>query len=168
MLWIDILIIAIIALSAVISLIRGFVQEALSLATWIAAFTLAWLFFRSLALELTPWIDVPSIRLGVAFGLILVGILILGAIINYFMKVLVASTGLSGTDRMIGIFFGVARGAVIVSILVLLAGLTPFPNDPWWHESRLIPYFQEMALWLKGFLPSDIADNFQYVKPVSE
>lgn len=162
MLWIDILIIAIIALSAIISLIRGFVQEALSLATWIAAFTVAWLFFRPLALELSPWIDVPSIRLGVAFGLILIGILILGAIINHFMKVLVASTGLSGTDRMIGIFFGVARGAVMVAILVLLAGLTPFPNDPWWSESRLIPYFQEMALWLKGFLPSDIADNFHY------
>ncbi|MCG8099298.1 MAG: CvpA family protein, partial [Candidatus Thiodiazotropha taylori] len=84
MLWIDILIIAIIALSAIISLIRGFVQEALSLATWIAAFTIAWLFFRPLALELSPWIDVPSIRLGVAFGLILIGILILGAIINHF------------------------------------------------------------------------------------
>lgn len=162
MLWIDILIIAIIALSAVISLIRGFVQEALSLATWIAAFTLAWLFFRSLSMELSPWIDVPSIRLGVAFVLILIGVLILGAIANHFMKILVTTTGLSGTDRMIGIFFGMARGAVMVAILVLLAGLTPFPNDPWWHESRLIPYFQEMALWLKRFLPNDIATNFHY------
>jgi membrane protein required for colicin V production len=162
MIWIDILIIAIIALSAIISLIRGFVQEALSLATWIAAFTLAWLLFRPLSVKLSPWIDVPSIRLGVAFGLILIGVLILGAIINHFMKVLVTTTGLSGTDRMIGIFFGVARGAVMVAILVLLAGLTPFPNDPWWQESRLIPYFEEMALWLKGFLPSDIAANFHY------
>ncbi|MES9940992.1 MAG: CvpA family protein [Candidatus Thiodiazotropha sp. 6PLUC2] len=162
MLWIDILIIAIIALSAVISLIRGFMQEALSLATWIAAFTLAWLFFRTLSVELIPWIDVPSIRLGVSFGLILIGVLIIGAVINHFMKVLVDTTGLSGTDRLIGIFFGVARGAVIVAILVLLAGLTPFPNDPWWHESRLIPYFQEMALWLKSYLPSDIAANFGY------
>jgi membrane protein required for colicin V production len=162
MLWIDILIIAIIALSAVISLIRGFVQEALSLATWIAAFTLAWLFFRSLSMELSPWIDVPSIRLGVAFVLILIGVLILGAIANHFMKILVTTTGLSGTDRMIGIFFGMARGAVMVAILILLAGLTPFPNDPWWHESRLIPYFQEMAQWLKQFLPNDIATNFHY------
>jgi membrane protein required for colicin V production len=162
MLWVDILIITIIVLSAVISLIRGFVQEALSLATWIAAFTLAWLFFRNLAVELIPWIDVPSIRLGVSFGLILIAVLIIGAIINHFMKVLVTSTGLTGTDRLIGIFFGVARGAVIIAILVLLAGLTPFPNDPWWHESRLIPYFQDMALWLKSYLPSDIAANFGY------
>ena len=162
MLWVDILIIAILALSAVISLIRGFVQEALSLVTWIAAFTLAWLFFRSLAVMLVPWIDLPSIRLGVSFGMILIGVLIIGAIINHFMKVLVNSTGLTGTDRLIGIFFGIARGAVIVSILVLLAGLTPFPKDPWWHESRLLPYFQDMALWLKHFLPSDIAANFDY------
>jgi membrane protein required for colicin V production len=162
MLWIDILIIAIIAVSAVISLIRGFVQEALSLATWIAAFTLAWLFFRPLAVQLQPMIDVASIRLGVAYGIILLLVLLLGALINHFMKSLVEHTGLSGTDRMIGIFFGMARGAVVVAVLVLLAGLTPFPQDNWWSESRLIPYFQEMAVWMKGYLPADIATSFSY------
>ncbi|MCU7880036.1 MAG: CvpA family protein [Candidatus Thiodiazotropha sp. (ex Lucinoma aequizonata)] len=162
MLWIDILIIVIIALSAIISLIRGFVREALSLATWIAAFTLAWFFFRPLAVELESWIDVQSIRLGIAYAIILLLVLILGAVLNHFMKVLVDTTGLSGTDRLIGIFFGVARGAVVVAILVLLAGLTPFPNDSWWQASRLIPYFQDMALWLKSFLPDDIAASFHY------
>jgi len=162
MLWVDILIIAIIAVSAIISLIRGFVQEALSLATWIAAFALAWFFFRPLAVQFEPWIDVPSLRLGVAYGVILLGVLLVGAIINHFMKTLVESTGLSGTDRLIGIFFGVARGAVVVAILVLLGGLTPLPQDSWWVDSRLIPYFQEMAVWLKGYLPADIAANFSY------
>lgn len=162
MLWVDILIISIIALSAIISLIRGFVTEAVSLATWIAAFALAWFFFRPLSVELEPWIDVPSIRLGVAYGVILLVVLVVGALINQFMKKLVDSTGLSGTDRLIGIFFGAARGAVVVAILILLAGLTPFPQDPWWAESRLIPHFQEMAVWLKGYLPDDIAANFRY------
>ncbi|MEJ2692511.1 MAG: CvpA family protein [Candidatus Thiodiazotropha sp.] len=162
MLWIDILIIAIIAISAVISLVRGFVQEALSLATWTAAFALAWFFFRPLAVQLEPWIDVPSIRLGVAYCIILLVVLVLGALTNRFMKSLVESTGLSGTDRLIGIFFGAARGALVVAILVLLAGLTPFPEDAWWSESRLIPYFLEMAVMLKGYLPADIAANFSY------
>ncbi|MES9971951.1 MAG: CvpA family protein [Candidatus Thiodiazotropha sp.] len=162
MLWIDILIIAIIALSALISLIRGFAQEAISLATWIAAFTLAWLFFRPLAAELESWIDVQSIRLGVAYGIILIVVLILGALVNHFMKVLVNTTGLTGTDRLIGVFFGVARGAVVVAVLILLAGLTPFPKDNWWQASQLIPYFKEIALWLQGYLPDDIAANFQY------
>ncbi len=162
MLWIDFLIIGIIALSAVISLVRGFVKEAVSLATWIAAFWVAWFFFRPLAAQLEPWINVPSIRLGVAYGLLLIAVLILGGILNRFMGILVNSTGLNGTDRLIGAFFGAARGAVVVAILILLAGLTPFPGDPWWQESQTIPYFQELALWLKQFLPADIADNFQY------
>lgn len=162
MLWIDILIIAIIAISAVISLVRGFVQEAFSLATWIAAFAVAWFFFRPLAGQLEHLINVPSIRLGVAYCIILLVVLVLGAIVNRLMKSLVESTGLSGTDRLIGIFFGIARGAVVVAILVLLAGLSPFPDDVWWKESRLIPYFEEMAVWLKGFLPEDIAMHFSY------
>jgi membrane protein required for colicin V production len=162
MLWIDILIVAIIALSAIISLIRGFVEEAVSLATWIAAFTLAWLFFRPLAVQLQSWIDVQSIRLGVAYGIILILVLILGALVNHFMKVLVSSTGLTGTDRLIGVFFGIARGAVVVAVLILMAGLTPFPNDNWWQSSQLIPYFKDIALWLQSYLPSDIAANFRY------
>jgi membrane protein required for colicin V production len=105
---------------------------------------------------------VPSIRLGVAYGLLLITVLLLGGILNRFMGMLVNTTGLNGTDRLIGVFFGAARGAVLVAILVLLAGLTPFPQDPWWYNSELIPYFQEMALWLKQFLPADIAANFQY------
>jgi membrane protein required for colicin V production len=162
MLWIDILIIGIIVLSAVISLVRGFVQEALSLATWIAAFWVAWFFFRPLAAQFEPWIEVPSIRLGLAYGLLLITVLLLGAILNRFMSLLVDRTGLNGTDRLIGVFFGAARGAVLVAILILLAGLTPFPQDPWWRNSELIPYFQEIALWLKQYLPADIANNFRY------
>ena len=162
MIWVDILIIAIIAVSAIISLIRGFMQEAVSLATWVAAFAIAWFFFRPFAEQLEPWIEVVSLRLGVAYGVIVLVVLLVGALINHFMKALVESTGLSGTDRLIGIFFGVARGAVLVAILVLLAGLTPFPGDGWWTESRLIPYFEEMAVWMKGYLPPDIAANFSY------
>ncbi|MEW8586008.1 MAG: CvpA family protein, partial [Candidatus Thiodiazotropha sp.] len=121
-----------------------------------------WFFFRPLAVQLAPWIDVQSIRLGVAYGIILIVVLILGALVNHFMKVLVNTTGLSGTDRLIGVFFGAARGAVVVAVLVLLAGLTPFPNDNWWQASQLIPYFQDMALWLKSYLPENIAANFHY------
>ncbi len=162
MTWVDFFIIGIIALSAIISLIRGFIREAFSLAAWILAFWISWMFFRDLAVHL-DMIEVQSLRLGAAFGILFLVALILGALVNFLIGQLVQKTGLSGTDRVIGVLFGVARGAVLVAIMVLLAGLTPFPNDAWWQESHLIGYFQELAIWLRDLLPPDIADKFNFV-----
>lgn len=160
--WVDWVILAIICLSALLSLLRGFVSEALSLITWILALWAAWTFFREFADRLQQWIDIPSVRLAVAFLMLLVGALILGAVFNWLIGKLVSEVGLSGTDRMFGMLFGVARGVLIVAVLVLLAGLTPFPKDPWWQESRLIGYFIGPAEWLRGWLPPDIQAKFNY------
>lgn len=160
--WIDLIIIGVIALSAIIGLLRGFITEALSLAIWVAAFWVAWFFFRPLGDQFTPWIDVQSVRFAIAFGLLLLIVLLFGGVVSYFMKVLVHSTGLDGTDRLLGVFFGAMRGAVVIGILVLLAGLTPLPQDQWWHDSALIPYFEDLAVWMRSLLPPDIADHFTY------
>lgn len=162
MIWVDFVILGIIAISAIISLFRGFVKEAFSLVVWIAAFWLSWTFFRELSQYLVQWISLPSARLGVSFALIMICVLIIGGIINFFLSQLVEHTGLTGTDRMLGVFFGIGRGAVIVAIIILLAGLTAMPQDPWWNDSVLIVYFQEISLWLKSFLPEDIAEHFTY------
>lgn len=161
MIWIDYVILGIIGLSTIISLIRGFVREALSLVVWVFAFWVAWTFFRELALHLGMF-SVPSVRLGVAFAILFIVTLIIGALVNYLIGQLVDKTGLSGTDRLIGMLFGAARGAVLVAVLVLLAGLTPFPEDPWWRESRLIASFQELATWMLSLLPDDISDKFRF------
>jgi membrane protein required for colicin V production len=63
---------------------------------------------------------------------------------------------------MIGIFFGVARGSLVVAVLVLIGGMTPMPQDPWWHESQLLHYFQDMAIWMRQFLPAEIAKSIRY------
>lgn len=162
MIWIDFVILGIIGLSALISLIRGFVSEAFSLLAWVLAAWVAWSFFRDLALHL-DWFTVPSVQLGASFLILFIATLMLGALVNFLVGQLVDKTGLSGTDRMIGVLFGAARGALLVAVLVLLAGLTPFPNDPWWKESHLIVYFQDLALWLKSLLPADIGEKFNFV-----
>ncbi|WP_126455985.1 CvpA family protein [Sulfuriflexus mobilis] len=162
MIWVDYGILIILALSALISVMRGFVREALSLAAWVAAFWVAFTFHQHLATVFTNFIDAPSIRLIAAFTLLFVVTLIICALVNNLVAQLVKKTGLSGTDRMLGVLFGIARGAVVVAILVLLAGLTPIPADPWWKESIFIIHFQSMAIWLRDLLPPDIAANFQY------
>jgi membrane protein required for colicin V production len=160
--WLDYVIIGVIALSVIISVFRGFVREALSLLVWALAVWIGWTFFRDLAAHLTPWIDLPSLRLAAAMAILIVGVLIIGGLVTYLIGEIVERTGLSGTDRMLGMVFGAARGLLLVAVLVLLAGLTPLPQDPWWGDSLLVGYFEEMAIWLRDLLPSDVAERFRF------
>lgn len=159
--WPDYVIIGIILVSTLISLVRGFVREALSLAFLVIAFWVAKMFFHEFSGHLTPWIEVPSLRMGAAFFLIFVVVWILGGLLTFLVAQLIDATGLSGTDRVIGMMFGFARGVLLVAALVMLAGLTPFPNDPWWRESRLVGEFRGVAEWLRSLLPDDLAQRVQ-------
>ena len=162
MIWVDFVLLGIIAISALLSLWRGFVKEALSLAGWIVALWVGMLFFGDLADLMRDWIDTPSIRNVVAFAMLFIGTVLVGGLVNYLAGQLVAKTGLTATDRALGMIFGITRGVVIVAVLVLLAGLTSLPQDPWWQESLLLAHFQDMALWLRSFLPADIADRIHF------
>ncbi|BAZ93958.1 hypothetical protein TspCOW1_10770 [Thiohalobacter sp. COW1] len=160
--WVDVVMLVVVAVSAGISLWRGFVREAMSLAVWVAAIWIALAFAPEFSGWLTRWVDTPSIRHALAFVALLVIVLLLGALVSYLVSQLVKKTGLSGTDRMLGVVFGVVRGVVIVAVLVLLGGLTMLPQDPWWNDSVLMPHAETLALWLRQFLPPDIADNIQF------
>jgi membrane protein required for colicin V production len=161
--WLDIVILVIIALSAGISVMRGFIREAMSLAIWILAFWIALTYAHKMDTLLIEYIQSPTARIGTAFGILFIGTLLVGIFVNYLVGQLVRKTGLTGTDRMLGIIFGIGRGIVVVSILVLLAGLTQqIPQEPWWKESMLMVYFQDIAVWMKGFLPANVADNIVF------
>lgn len=108
MVWIDYVIIGIIGFSALVSLIRGFVREALSLVTWGCAFFVASHFYTYLAVYFTRFED-EIVRNGIAIGILFIATLIVGAIVNYVISSLVERTGLSGTDRVLGSVLGTAR-----------------------------------------------------------
>jgi len=158
--WVDLIIIAIIVISALISLVRGFVKESISLASWVVAGFIALRYFTALADLLEPYIESPTIRSGTGFAILFVCSLIVGAVINFMASQLVSKTGLSGTDKSLGVVFGAARGIIIVIMLVLLAGLTPMPSESWWNESTMVEYFASMASWIKDILPDDVASRF--------
>lgn len=148
MIWVDWVILAIIGVSALISLLRGFVREALSLAGWIAAFFLAKFFYEPLSELLVDHIETNSIRLGVSWAAIFIATLVVAGIINYLIGRMVDAAGMSGMDRLLGMFFGALRGVLIVALLVLgLKQFTPVPKDKWWGESSLIPHMEIVAAW---------------------
>jgi membrane protein required for colicin V production len=90
-------------------------------------------------------------------------VLIAGAIVGFLMRKLVEGSGLSGSDRLLGMVFGLVRGFALVTLVVLLMGFTPFRRDPWWNQSRLLPDFEIGARWLADRMPAEVS---KYLEPV--
>ncbi|MDZ7924599.1 MAG: CvpA family protein [Marinagarivorans sp.] len=153
--WADWTIIGVLVLSSGLGLIRGLIKEALSLAIWVAAVIIAKTFGLRLATLLVDVIQTPSLRELAAFAILFVLTLIVGAIANYLIGALVKITGLSGTDRLLGLLFGVARGFIILMlVIVFLPTLLPVDQDSWWQQSSLIAYLQRFESWSSDFFAS--------------
>lgn len=157
----DALIVLAVATSVVIGLIRGFVVEVMALVVWAFAIFASLMFAPKLTDALAGAIETPSARIFLAYALVFVGTLLVGAVVTWLLRKLVEGTGLSGTDRLLGGVFGIARGAVLVVVVVLMLGLTPFPRDAWWRESRLLPHVVVLAERARTWLPERIATQIR-------
>ncbi len=162
MIWVDYTIIGLVLISSVIGLFRGFIREAFSLVLWALAIWVGLTFSREFSSFLGDIISTPSGRIAAAFAILFFVTLIVGSLIGFLLGEIVKKTGLTGSDRFAGMIFGIARGLVVVAIIIMLAGLTPLPEDSWWKESTLIPPFQTLAVWLRDHIPSGLAGYVTY------
>lgn len=154
----DIILLVLVALSVVIGFWRGFIKEVFALAVWVLAFVLAFHYCGPLSARLTPWLELPSARTAAAFGGIFLLAIVVGGLLTWLIGKLVEKTGLSGSDRLLGGVFGALRGVLLIITLILLAGFTPIPQDPWWHESRVIAALAPLAEWSAEFLPENVRE----------
>jgi membrane protein required for colicin V production len=149
----DYVILIVIALSALIGLLRGFVRETVSLLAWIAAFWLGMSYSGRVAAHLGGVIASPSLRLAAAFIAIFLAVLIAGFVINYLLASLLKKAGVRTSDRVLGVVFGVARGLLVVSLAVVLVELTPLVKSPSWRGSVIVGYMQPMVGHFHNYLP---------------
>jgi membrane protein required for colicin V production len=156
---VDWVILAILTVSVVIGLWRGLVAELLSLVIWVAAFWVAASFGPAVAARLEHVISLPIARIGLGYALCFIAVLIAGALVRFATRRLIWGTGLSGIDRLFGMLFGFVRGALLVTVLVFLVGLTLFTREPWWQRSILLPQFQGLAAWLGQNIPAGVRDH---------
>jgi len=156
--WIDYLIIAVLILSAGLGGWRGLVKEAVALATWLGAFWLAWRFAWVAVGFFGNWQAPPEVQLWAGRGLVFVLVLIAGGLVAWVMKSLMKHSGLSGTDRLLGMLFGAARGVVLVGVGAIVLDYSGLAESDWWQDSRFAPYSEEVAIGLKryGELGSDL------------
>jgi membrane protein required for colicin V production len=156
MVWLDIAILALIGVSTVVGLMRGFVREVLSLVAWVVAFWLA----LGFAGELAPYLDFVSdsevVRSISAFVVLFVAALLVFALVNHLIAIVVKSTGLHGTDRVLGMAFGFLRGVVVVAAIMVVGIVAEQQREDWWQDSELIAALEPVAVWLHGFIPPDI------------
>lgn len=158
--WIDYVIIGLIAGSILLGIIRGFVREAMSLVTWVAALAIGILYCEPLASHFTR-ISVVSVRYVLAFIVLALSVLIIGGIISHIIVRIIRLTGFGVTDRIIGTVFGFARGAAIIAVIVLIGDKHGLQKDKVWQSSILIPKVQPVSLWIQERIPEDVVKRVQ-------
>jgi membrane protein required for colicin V production len=165
MTWLDVFVVAVIALSTVLSLFRGVVKEVLSLAVWVLAFWLAFHYSFAASRLLEGMIPYESVRLGAAFLLIFIAILLAGMLASSLVSRLVQAGGLGIADRALGAVFGALRGVVVVAVLVMLASLTPLAQAAAWKQSQLVGYFELLSDWATDGLGGTVGDIAGSIAP---
>jgi len=153
----DIAILAVLALSTLFGLMRGFVSEVLSLVCWIAAFWVAWAFGDQVAQFYGGWLHEPTARIVAGYATCFAGVLIVGALVGWVLRKLVSVSGLRGGDRFLGMLFGLARGLLLVTFVVLMLDFTTAPRQAaWWRQSMLLPAFENGTGWFARQLPPEV------------
>jgi membrane protein required for colicin V production len=138
-----------------IGLVRGFFREAMSLVTWLLAAWLAWR-YSWLVEPLLSAISSDALRLWLGRLIAFVAVLLIGGIVGHLVARLVQKSGLSGTDRALGMVFGAARGLLDDGLLVLEFQQLEMDREPWWEDSVVVPHGTRIAEWLRAFMDAGV------------
>jgi membrane protein required for colicin V production len=155
-------VIGVVGLSILLAFFRGVSRELIALVSWVAGFVAAVTLSPLLGGILPEFGGNPVLRYLVAFAVILIGCLVLGALVAWPVSSVIRKSGLGFVDRFLGGVFGVARGVLVVLAFALVAGLTDLPRLDWWQNSALAPSLAAAALSLKPWLPSEWSGRLDY------
>jgi membrane protein required for colicin V production len=158
----DYIVLAILGVSALLGLLRGLIKEVLSLIAYAAAFMAAIWWGPRVSLWITSYIDNDLLRTAAAYAAVFIVTLLLVGLVNITLGSLIQKTGLTPADHGLGMLFGCLRGALIVVVLVALAGYTELPKEAWWRDARLSGTAVKAVLQIKQILPPSLASWLPY------
>lgn len=158
----DYTVLTIVGISVLLSLMRGFVREMLSLLSWVAAILVAKFYTLPLAPMLPAAIPGQPLRMLAAFLILFLGTFLVGSLISVALSEVAKSIGLGWVDRWLGVLFGLLRGVMIAAILVLLGGLTSLPHDARWRNAMFSSPLEAMVSAVLPWLPQGVSRYVKY------
>lgn len=158
----DYVVIGIVGLSLLFGLWRGVVGEVIALMAWALAIFAAVEFGTQVGLAVFSGIADPAVRTLAGCVLIFVGVLVAMSLVRMAVRSMVKALGLSVSDRLLGMVFGLVRGVLVSMVLVGLGGMTSAPKQPWWREATLAPPLETAVMVARSWLPDDLAKRIRF------
>jgi len=149
----DWILLAVLAASMLLGVLRGLVYEVLSVIGWIAAFLLAQWFAPDVAEKLPMQNSGETLRYAAAFVLIFVASVFLAGLISALMKKIISVVGLRPVDRILGAIFGLFRGLILLLAISVVVNMTALQESDWWLESQGGPMLMTLLKGLRPMLP---------------
>lgn len=161
----DYAIIALMAISVVVGVVRGAIREIMNVCGWIFSFFFAHAFAQNLAAYFADWMVEPGYRLILAWVFIFVMVMVVSALLASLVSELMRKLGLGGLNRALGAIVGILRGCLVLVVLALAAGMTKFPQSPLWKTAASTPWLEAAAMHARTLLPESLASRINYRLP---
>lgn len=156
--YLDLGLIAVILVSAFLSMLRGLTREILAIASWVAAAAAAYYFYPFVLPHVKPYIHKEIIAAGVAASAVFFVTLIIVSLLTLRISDAILDSKIGALDRSLGFLFGAGRGYLLCTIaFVFFAWLVPEKSYPQWVEnSKTKAWLLHTGEGLEAMLPEDL------------
>ncbi len=152
----DLFVVVVVLISAILAMVRGFVREVLSIASWIAAAAAAYFLYKPVVPLAAPYIESHTVQIIVAAAAVFFIALIITSYITMKISDFVIDSRVGAFDRALGFLFGAARGILLVVIALLFFNWLVQPSPPWVANARSKGMLEDLGQRLIAALPPDI------------
>lgn len=164
----DYAIIALMAISILVGLVRGAVREIMNVVGWVLAVILARTFATEFSAYFADWISEPTYRVALAWLSIFVMVTLVSSLLASLVSELMRKLGLGGLNRAFGAIVGTVRGFLVLVVLAMAAGMTKFPESALWKSAMSTPSLEVCALHARAFLPESLASRIRFHPPTQQ
>lgn len=158
----DYLVLVVIAISIILSVMRGLLREVLAILGWVAAFYVAKTYTNQVLPMMPVNIPTEPLRILAAFLVLFLATLLVASLLAIALSAIFKKIGLGWLNRLLGAGFGMVRGLLIVCVLVFLAGFTSAPKDARWRDAMFSAPLEALVTSMLPWVPVSIAKYVKY------